>query len=132
MIAMSESSRELFFLQLFDVAPAINQLFKTYPSRIRAHVSTGDAINTYGVSIVFQVFIDVLMDRCKSCGETQFSAPNFDYCRGHRFKTEWQEIASGEGVGTQEALNRADKHVAEWLERVGGSARNRQTKDVSA
>jgi hypothetical protein len=132
MITMSESSREFFFLQLFSAAPAIDQLLKTYPSRIRGQITTGDAVNGYGVSVAFQVFIDVLMDRCRSCGETQFSAPNFDYCRGHRFKTEWREIASGEGVGTQEALNRADKHVAEWLERVDGSARNRQTKGVSA
>lgn len=114
---MSESSRELFFLQLFDVAPAINQLLKTYPSRIRAHVSTGDAIDTYGVSIIFQVFVEVLMGRCDRCGETQFTPPNDPDCRWHKFKTEWREIASGEGAGTQEALNRADKRVAEWLER---------------
>lgn len=117
---MSKSSREFFFLQLFDVAPAINQLLKTYPSRIRGHVTTGDAINGYGVSVIFQVFIDVLMDRCKGCGETQFSAPNSGDCRNHRFIKVWQEIASGEAKeGTQEALNRADKRVVEWLKKRG-------------
>jgi hypothetical protein len=122
MIAMSESSRELFFLQLFDVAPAINQLFKTYPSRIRAHVTTGDAVNGYGVSIVFQVFIEVLMGRCDRCGETQFTPPNDPNCRWHKFKTEWREIASGEGPGTQEALNRANNRVTEWLKLRGIAA----------
>ena len=93
---MSESSRELFFTQLSDVAPAISKLLKAYPSRIRAHVSTGDAMNTYGVSIVYQVFVDVLTDKCKGCGETQFTAPNFGDCPNHRFVTEWVEVASGE------------------------------------
>lgn len=112
---MSESSRDLFFLQLSDIAPAVSKLLKTYPSRIRAHVSTGDAVNTYGFSVVFQVFIDVSMQRCKGCGETQFSPPNCGDCRNHRFAQEWQEIASGEAESTQEALLRADGHVAEWL-----------------
>jgi hypothetical protein len=116
---MSESSRELFFTQLSDVAPAVSKLLKTYPSRIRANVTTGDAINTYGVSIVFQVFVEVLMDRCKNCGETQFTAP-VDDCRYHRFRKEWREVASGEAEdGTQGALIRADKHAASWLGKRG-------------
>jgi len=92
---MSESNRELFFTQLSDVAPAVSKLLKTYPSRLRAHITTGDAINTYGISIVFQIFVEVLMDRCKNCGETQFTAPN-DACRYHKFNKEWREVASGE------------------------------------
>lgn len=117
---MSESSRELFFTQLSDIAPAISRLLKTYPSRIRAHVSTGDVINTYGISIIFQVFIEVLTDRCKGCGETQFSPPNCGDCPNHRFVKEWREIASGETpTGTQEALRRADKLTAEWLRNRG-------------
>lgn len=117
---MSQSSRELFFTQLSDVAPAISKLLKTYTSRIRANVTTGDALNTYGVSIVFQVFIEVLMDRCKGCGETQFSAPNFGDCRNHRFAKVWQEIASGEAKeGSEGALKRADAHVIKWLKQRG-------------
>ncbi len=116
---MSESSRELFFLQLSDVAPAIDKLLKTYPSRIQAHISTGDVINTYGVSIVFQIFVEVLMDRCKNCGETQFTPPN-GTCRYHRFKKEWREIASGEAKeGSQDALSRADVGVGKWLGKRG-------------
>lgn len=111
---MSESSRELFFAQLSDVAPAINKLLKTYPSRIRAHVSTGDVINTYGVSIIFQVFIEVLMGRCNGCGETDFTPPHFD-CSNHRFVKGWHEVASGEtAAGTEEALRRADALAAKW------------------
>ena len=117
---MSESSRELFFAQLSDVAPAISKLLKTYPSRIRANVVTGDALNTYGISIIFQVFIDVLMERCKNCGETQFTSPNVQDCRYHRFRKEWREVASGEAKeGTEAALMRADKHAAKWLEKRG-------------
>jgi hypothetical protein len=120
LIAMSESSRELFFLQLSDVAPATNQLLKTYPSRINGNVTVGDVINTYGVSIIFQVSIEVLTDRCKNCGETQFTPPNAGDCRYHRFKKEWREIASGEAKeGTQEALGRADVRVAKWLRKRG-------------
>lgn len=117
---MSESSRELFFTQLSDVAPAISKLLKTYPSRIRANVTTGDALNTYGVSIVFQIFVDVLMGRCKNCGETQFTPPNDPDCRWHKFKTEWREVASGEAnEGTEEALKRADRSASKWLEKRG-------------
>ena len=112
---MSESNREVLFVQLSDAAPAINKLLKTYPSRIRAHITTGDAINTYGDSIIFQIFVEVLMDRCKNCGETQFTAPN-DHCRYHKFNKEWREVASGESKdGTQAALKRADKRATEWL-----------------
>jgi hypothetical protein len=114
-MAATQYRPEIFFVQLSDVAPVITTLLKTYTSRIRAHVSTGDVINTYGVSIIYQVFIEVLTDRCKGCGETQFTAPNFGDCRNHRFAQEWQEIASGEAESTQEALLRADGHVAEWL-----------------
>jgi hypothetical protein len=116
---MCESSRELFFTQLSDVAPAISKCLKTYPSRIRAHVSTGDVINTYGVSIIYQVFIDVLTDRCKGCGETQFTPPNFGDCPNHRFITEWREVASGEGEGTEAAIILADGHVEGWLKKRG-------------
>lgn len=116
---MSESSRELFFTQLSDVAPAIKQLLKTYPSRIRTQASTGDAINTYGVSMIFQVFIDVLMDRCGTCGETQFTPAN-GRCRYHRPRKEWREIGSGESEdGTQEALRRANNRVTDWLKKRG-------------
>lgn len=117
---MSESSRELFFTQLSDVAPAISKLLKTYTSRVHAQVSTGDVINTYGVSIAFQVFIEVLTSRCKGCGETQFTPPNFGDCPNHRFVKEWREIASGEAKeGSQEALKRANVRVEKWLGKRG-------------
>lgn len=112
---MSESSRELLFAQLSDVAPSIGKLLKTHPSRIRAHVTTGDVINTYGVSMVFQVFVDVLMGRCKGCGETDFTPPNFGDCPNHSFVKGWYEVASGEAKdGTEAALKKADAFAAEW------------------
>ena len=114
----------IFFAQLSEVAPAVAILLETYTSRVRVHVSTGDALDSYGVSIVFQVFIDVLTHRCKGCGETQFTPPNFGDCPNHRFTTEWIEIASGEaGEGTRDALLRANSHVAEWI-----AARSDQTR----
>lgn len=117
---MSNSGRELFFIQLSDVAPAISKLLKTYTSRIRAHVSVGDALNNYGVSIKFQVFIEVLTDRCKGCGETQFTPPNCGECRNHSFVKVWDEIASGDAKeGSEVALRRADKYVAQWLGKRG-------------
>jgi hypothetical protein len=119
MNAVAKNSRELFFTQLSDISPAVSKILKTYPSRIRAHVTTGDAINTYGISIVFQVFVEVLMDRCKNCGETQFTAPN-DACRYHKFIKEWREVASGEAKeGTERALMRADNRATEWLKKRG-------------
>lgn len=116
--AMSESSRELLFTQLSDIAPAISKLLKSHPSRIRAHVTTGDVINTYGVSMIFQVFVEVLMSRCKGCGETEFTPPNFGDCPNHKFTREWHEVASGETTaGTVEALRRADNLAAEWWQK---------------
>lgn len=115
---MSESSRELLFTQLSDIAPAISKLLKSHPSRIRAHVTTGDVINTYGVSMIFQVFVEVLMSRCKGCGETEFTPPNFGDCPNHKFTREWHEVASGETTaGTVEALRRADNLAAEWWQK---------------
>jgi hypothetical protein len=117
MNAVAESTRTLFFAQLSDVAPAISKLLRTYPSRLRANVTTGDVINTYGISMVFQVFVDVWTARCVGCGETQFTPPNFGDCPNHRFAKEWREIASGEGrEGTEAALKQADLRVATWLE----------------
>jgi hypothetical protein len=114
----------IFVAQLSEVAPAIATLLETYASRVRVHVSTGDALDSYGVSIVFQVFIDVLTHRCKGCGETQFTPPNFGDCPNHRFTKEWIEIASGEArEGTRDALLRANHHVTEWI-----AARSDQTR----
>jgi hypothetical protein len=112
----------IFVAQLSEVAPAVAMLLETYTSRVRVYVSTGDALDSYGVSIIFQVFIDVLTHRCKGCGETQFSPPNFGDCPNHRFTKDWIEIASGEAKeGTRDALLRANRHVAEWI-----AARNNQ------
>jgi hypothetical protein len=106
----------IFVAQLSEVAPAVAILLETYASRVRVYVSTGDALDSYGVSIVFQVFIDVLTHRCKGCGETQFTPPNFGDCPNHRFTKEWIEIASGEAKeGTRDALLRANRRVAEWI-----------------
>jgi hypothetical protein len=121
-VELVEYKPGIFFAQLTEVAPAVAILLETYASRVRVHVSTGDALDSYGVSIVFQVFIDVLTHRCKGCGETQFTPPNFGDCRNHRFTTEWIEIASGEAKeGTRDALLRANRQVAEWI-----AARNDQ------
>lgn len=112
----AEHKPGIFFAQLSEVAPAVAILLKTYASRVRVHVSTGDALDSYGVSIVFQVFIDVLTHHCKGCGETQFTPPNFGDCPNHRFTKEWIEIASGEAKeGTRDALLRANGHVAGWI-----------------
>jgi len=105
-----------FSAQLSEVAPAVAILLETYASRVRVHVSTGDALDSYGVSIVFQAFIDVMTHRCNSCGETQFTPPNFGDCPNHRFTKGWIEIASGEAKeGTRDALLRANRRVAEWI-----------------
>ena len=112
----AEHKQGIFFAQLSEVAPAVAILLSTYASRVRVHVSTGDALDSYGVSIVFQVFIDVLTHHCKGCGETQFTPPNFGDCPNHRFTKEWIEIASGEArEGTRDALLRANGHVADWI-----------------
>jgi hypothetical protein len=106
----------IFVAQLSEVAPEVAVLLETYASRVRVYVTTGDALDSYGVSIVFQVFIDVLTHRCKGCGETQFTPPNFGDCPNHRFTNEWVEIASGEAKeGTRDALLRANRRVAEWI-----------------
>jgi hypothetical protein len=125
---IAEHKPGIFFAQLSEVAPAVAILLRTYASRVRVHVSTGDALDSYGVSIVFQVFIDVLTHHCKGCGETQFTPPNFGDCPNHRFTMEWIEIASGEAKeGTRDALLRANGRVTEWIaarsDRIGMNER---------
>jgi hypothetical protein len=123
-----EHKSEMFIAQLSDVAPAVAILLTSYASRVRVHVSTGDALDSYGISIVFQVFIDVLTHHCKGCGETQFTPPNFGDCPNHRFTMGWIEIASGEAKeGTRDALLRANGRVTEWIaarsDRIGMNER---------
>lgn len=106
-----------FVSQLFEVAPAIATLLKSYTARIRASVSSHDGVNGYGWGLTFHVFIEVHGERCKNCFEDSYSPPRFD-CRWHRFERLWISVADGEGKDLAAALARLDDPVNLWMQKA--------------
>jgi hypothetical protein len=116
-MAEPNSMPDFTIVQLAEVAPNVSTILKTYSARIRADISTGDVVNTYGFSITFKVFIEVLTDTCERCGETTFGPPVFD-CVGHKFKKHWREVADGESKdGLAVAIANTERKATEWLKR---------------
>lgn len=109
-------SPTVFFIQLSEVAPAVNSLLNGYTARIRSSVTSHDAVNGYGIGFTFHVFIEVLAKRCDFCQEDDFSEPHFD-CRWHKFEPTWVLIADHEGRDTANALQSVNMLVDGWLKR---------------
>lgn len=103
--------------QISIIAPNLAELLRSRASRLKATVTSGDAINGYGFTLVMVLRVEVLTDRCQHCGETQFSAPVFD-CRQHRFIREWQQIADTAAPSLADALIVLDEKIEQWTERI--------------
>ena len=106
-------------------APAIKLIETLLPSIITYEVQTGDAINGYGVSKIYDIRVAVIGDNCRLCGESSYTAPyNPDRrlpsssCQ-HRWKSNQQtEIAYCSGKTLEEVTKLANKKATDWLLRV--------------
>lgn len=113
-MAAQTNNTDVFFLQLPQIAPAIAEFLKTYPSTLKASITSGDVTGSYGVRMTIVIAAEVLIEQCPSCAETQFDAPTFD-CRWHRFEKRWMQIADAEGSTTEKAMRNLDRVVALWM-----------------
>jgi len=111
----------IFFQNLESVAPSLVKLLSRHHARLNFSVTAHDAISTYGHSLTYHVFAEVLTETCKTCHETQWSKPSFD-CSYHRFVVDWRCIANSEGQSEQDALTNIDRRVAIWLEKINSPA----------
>lgn len=102
--------------------PHLADLLKAQPARFKSSLTSGDAINGYGYSLVLSLTVEVLMHTCILCGETQFTPPHFD-CRGHRFQWEWRPIADVTATSLPHALTRLDERVGQWQQMIQAQGR---------
>ena len=111
----SRPNCSLVFTQLSSIAPSVSKLLQTYTAKLHADIISGDALNTYGNSISLKVSAQVLLERCKLCGETQFTAP-VSSCTGHRVENVWFVLAEAEAGDFDRALIKLEPQVAAWLQ----------------
>jgi hypothetical protein len=113
-MATSNPSQTVIFRQLSDVAPSLSILLQSYPAKLHFDVISGDALNGYGHSVGFVALAQVQLERCKLCGETQFTAPVFN-CRGHRVEQVWFTLADSQGFDLENALEKLEPQIDAWL-----------------
>ena len=101
---------------LATFAPATAQLLRHRAGRLRVTLTTGDALNTYGVSLELTAILELLVHRCKYCGETEYSEPAFS-CLGHRFETQWQPLAEATTPSLIECLAKMEVSAREMQAR---------------
>ena len=110
---MAENSIPQFsFLgQVAELAPTISNLLNSKTGRITAAVSSHDVTGGYGRGFTFYLKLELLVEQCLTCFETQFSAPTFD-CRWHRFEKRFMQIADAEAPTLEKALRKLEAALA--------------------
>jgi hypothetical protein len=61
----------------------------------------------YGRGFTFHLKLEVLVEQCLTCFETQWSAPTFD-CRWHRFEKRFMQTADAEAPTLENALRKLE------------------------
>lgn len=100
---MAENSNTLFLHQVQNLAPNIFHLLNSKVARITAAIASHDVVNGYGRGFTFHLKLELLIEQCLSCCETQFSQPTFD-CRWHRFEKRFMQVADAEAPTLEKAL----------------------------
>lgn len=95
------------------VAPTILAFLNSRPSRFHHTVSSGDAINTYGRSVIHLVRVEVWRAKCVLCGESEESR-QVAVCSGHRYESGWRVITETEDSLFHSALFTANKKLREY------------------
>ena len=102
-----------FLEQVQELAPAISDLLNTKHARITAAVTSHDVTGGYGRGFTFHLKLELLIQQCRSCGETQFSAPRFD-CPWHtrNMEARFMQIADAEAPTLEKALVKIEAAMA--------------------
>lgn len=112
-IAMAENSitQHSFLEQVASLAPTIHYLLNTKTARITAAVASHDVTGGYGRGFTFHLKLELLVEQCLMCFETQWSAPSFD-CRWHRLEKRFMQIADAEAVTLEKALAKIEAAIS--------------------
>lgn len=99
-----------FLEQVAELAPTISTLLNSKTAKLTAAVSSHDAVNGYGRGFTFHLKLELLVEQCLTCFETQFSQPTFD-CRWHRFEKRYMQIADAEAPTLEKALRKLETAI---------------------
>jgi len=99
-----------FLAQVRLLAPTIHNLLTSKSARITAAVTTHDVTGGYGRGFTFHLKLELLIEQCLTCFETQFSKPTFD-CRWHRFEKRFMQIADAEAPALDKALVKLESAI---------------------
>lgn len=100
-----------FLSQVSALAPTVAQLINSKTGRITAAVTSHDVTGGYGRGFTFYLKLELLVEQCLSCFETQFSQPTFD-CRWHRFEKRFMQVADAEAPTLEKALRKLEMALA--------------------
>jgi hypothetical protein len=90
------------FDQIKVLAPTVHALVNSRQARITAAVTSHDVVNGYGRGFTFHLKIEILIEQCVTCSETQYTKPQFD-CPSHRFERRFMQIADSEAPTLERA-----------------------------
>ena len=98
-----QNSQSTFLEQVATLAPNIFHLLTSKTARITAAVASHDVTGGYGRGFTFHLKLELLIEQCLTCCETQFSQPSLN-CRWHRFEKRFMQIADAEAPTLERAL----------------------------
>lgn len=96
-----------FLQQVSVIAPSVHRLLQDRTARLTASISSHDVTGGYGRGFTFYLKLEILIEQCLTCCETQFSEPSLD-CRWHRFEPRFMQIADAEAPTIEKALKKLD------------------------
>lgn len=111
MPAKTKPTESILFAQVRELAPSIHGLLNSRTARLRASLTSHDVTGGYGVGFTYVLFLDLLIEQCRTCGETQLSEPILE-CKYHRFDTRFMQIADAEAPTLEKALRKLDAVAA--------------------
>ncbi len=109
-MADKSNTAHSFLEQVAELAPTISNLLNSKSGRITAAVTSHDVTGGYGRGFTFHLKLELLVEQCLSCFETQFSQPTLD-CRWHRFEKRFMQIADAEAPTLEKALRKLETAI---------------------
>lgn len=107
MPANSNPIESALFAQVQQIAPSIYNLLTSRTARLRASLTSHDVTGGYGIGFTYTLWLDLMIEQCRMCGETPWSQPVLD-CRGHRMETRFMQIADAEGPTLEKAMKKLE------------------------
>lgn len=97
-----------FLEQVTNLAPSVSAFINSKHARLTAAVISHDVTGGYGRGFTFNLKLELLIQQCLNCCETEYSQPSFD-CRWHRFETRFMQIADAEAPTLERALLKLER-----------------------